>query len=287
MLHKINLLRYFDKSFSEIYQIEHGEIPHEDEEAFDKSIESNEHTAIKAKLNTTKRYKLALYLLMGLVLLGLIAGGFVYYKVYTTKEKLNKKQALEETQKKVVPMDNTAKTKSNEAQDTEFKKIGEILFLEETQENINQKTKTKSEGIAGNEHKSTPQSENIKQLYTIIIEEVYEGELEKIKLFLPEYKVNLETHLKEKTKKVVYKAYKYTDKSKTYIGNKPVVYVGSFYDKTEAVNFLRSLLQTGVITSKMEDVAVYEVKISGFKSESEISAFITKAKLKGKKVNIR
>jgi len=235
MLHKINLLRYFDKSFSEIYQIEHGEIPHENDGVLDKDTEDNEHKATNAKIASRKRHNLVLYFLMGLVLLGLIAGGFVYYKVYTAKEELSKKQALEQTPKKAIPMDNTAKTESNEAKDTEFKKIGEIQFLEETPENTNQTLKAKE--IADNQHKNITQSENIKQSYTIIIEEVYEGELDNIKLSLPEYKVNLETHLKERIKKMVYKAYKYTDKSNTYIGKKPVVYVGSFYDKTEAINF--------------------------------------------------
>jgi hypothetical protein len=284
MLHKINLLRYFDKSFSEIYQIEHGEILHENDEVLDKDLEDNEHKAINTRLTSRKRYNLALYFLMGLVLLGLIAGSFVYYKVYTAKEELSKKQTLKQTQKQAIPMDNTAKTESNEAKDTEFKKIGEILFLEETPENTNQTSKAK--GITDNQHKNITKGENIKQSYTIIIEKVYEGELDNIKLSLPEYKVNLETHLKERTKMMVYKAYKYTDKSKTYIGKKPVVYVGSFYDKTDAINFLRSLLQTGVITSKMEDVSVYEVKISGFKSEPEISSFVNKLNLKNKNVKI-
>lgn len=296
---RLNLLRFLDKSFSEIYQITHGEIQLVEE---DESLEvaPQEEKSIEKK---PTRLVLILSLLLGVVLIiSLSIGGYFYYKLKTLEKEiaLKKKQMAMQSQSttKPKPMDNKPKVEEPYNELAEFKSIGEIIFLddkpteskpiEKIQEGLPTSIKDNGTVLQTAQGKdNTSKTGEVKQYkYNLVIEDCYPGDIDRIKALLKEFNLSYVSKEKERVKIVVYKAYKYTDKSDIYVGNKPVLFLGYFYNKEEAVSFLRENSLKGVITSKMEEVVKYEVIITSFNSESEVSSFLVKSKLKNKKFRI-
>lgn len=296
---RLNLLRFLDKSFSEIYQITHGEIQLvEEEEELESSFQ--EEQVIEKK---PKKLVLTLSILLGLILvISLAVGGYFYYKLKLLEKEiaLKKKQIVAQTQQaiKPKPMDNKPKVDDDYNELAEFKPIGEIVFLEEKE--VERKPSEKSKGISIipakdngtvaqliKEKDNTTKIGEVKQYkYNLVIEDCYSGDIDRIKNILKEFNLSYVSKEKERVKIVVYKAYRYTDRSDIYIGNKPVVFLGYFYSKDEAVSFLRENSLKGVITSKMEEVVKYEVTVTSFNSESDIASFLVRSKLKNKKIRI-
>ncbi|MCX8083703.1 MAG: hypothetical protein N3C60_02150 [Calditerrivibrio sp.] len=292
---RLNLLRFFDKSFSEIYQITHGEIQLQEEEEVLESTEQVESVPTPKK----KVSRLLIYSLTGFSVLLIVSAsvfGYFYYKMLQLKKEVEKKkQIVEQVNNKKPPVtkpnDNVTSVDNDTAEFAEFKVIGEIVFIDEekdkkkTVDNISSVRKidndTKDKAI------DKPYlSSDTKSNYQLVIEDCYPGELDRIKAALKDGKLSYSSKEVERLKMVVYKAYKYTDKSDVYIGNKPVLFLGYFYSKEEAVNFLRENSIKGVITSKQEEVIKYHVTVGSFSKEDEVYSFLAKLGLNNKKVFI-
>ncbi len=296
---RLNLLRFLDKSFSEIYQITHGEIQLiEEDEGLE--ISSQEEKPVEKK---PSRLILILSVSLGFILIiALAVGGYFYYKLKILEKEiaLKKKQMAMQSQPttKPKPMDNKPKAEDPYNELAEFKPIGEIIFLEDkpTESKPIEKiqeglpTSIKDNGTvlqtAQGKDNATKIGEVKQYKYNLVIEDCYPGDIDRIKVLLKDLTLSYVSKEKERVKIVVYKAYKYTDKSDIYVGNKPVIFLGYFYSRDEAVSFLRENSLKGVITSKMEEVVKYEVIITSFNSESEVSSFLVKSKLKNKKFRI-
>ncbi|MGB9731526.1 MULTISPECIES: hypothetical protein [Calditerrivibrio] len=292
---KLNLLRFLDKSFSEIYQITHGEIEYKEEEYDSIEISEEEPKEQKPTQNNRKKLILVLSVVLGTVLLlsSVILVYFYYQTKVIEKQIAAKKTTLSHNEKGQKPKstDNIHKEVESYNELSDFKPIGEIVFEEEknrlanNSELSNFPKNVKSDNKT--EAKSTQKKDDIKQYrYNLVIEDCYPGEIEKIKLALKDTNLSYISTEKGKIKLVVYKAYKYAEKSDLYIGNKPVNFLGYFYSKDEAVSFLRENSLKGIVTSKMEEVTVYKVEITYFNSESEISQFLVKTKLNNKKIRV-
>lgn len=292
---KLNLLRFLDKSFSEIYQITHGEIEYKEEEYDSVEISEEEPKEGKHLQNNRKKLIVVLSVVLGAVLLfsSVILVYFYYQTKVIEKQIAAKKNTLspEEKIQKPKPADNIHKEVEPYNELNDFKPIGEIVFEEDKNIVANNSTLSnyqKNETVDNKtEAKYTQKKDDNKQhKYSLVIEDCYPGEIEKIKSVIKDTNLSYVSTEKGRVKLVVYKAYKYTEKSDVYIGNKPVNFLGYFYNKDEAVSFLRENSLKGIVTSKMEEVIVYKVEITPFNSESEISQFLVKTKLNNKKISV-
>jgi len=295
---KLNLLRFLDKSFSEIYQITHGELQLEDEDSLEFTPQEIEKPAKTIEENKGKKNLILIVSIAFsvLIILSLSIGGYFYYKLKVLEKEIAlKKQVLIKKEQKMLntnhpkPIDNKPQKEDFSDDIAQFKPIGEIVFIDEdkTDEkkvNIDQKKDLPHKEIKQRKEYTSEDTNGLK--FSLVIEDCYPGDIEKIRNLLKEWKLSYVSHEKEKVKIMVYKAYKYAEKSDIYIGNKPVLFLGYFYNKDEAISFLRENSLKGVITSKMEEVVKYEVIISTFNSESDISTFLAKAKLNNKKFRI-
>lgn len=305
MMHKINLLRYFDKSFSEIYQIEHGEVAPEPEEltVVVEDATVPEDVGKEYNIKKGKFLKIFVYIFSSLLVISFIVVGFVYYKIKSMeKEILNKNKLKQEVKKdndsakhNLIPKDNGNKKETDSEMSlgesfNEFKQIGSIQFIEDVAEKnvseINKQTDNVHQ-IKDDKIKNKYNTKSNTNTFAIVIDEIYLEEINRLRKLIQEFNVSFQTNLKGKEKKTVYKAYRYVEKSSIYLGEKPVELLAVFYNKDEAVSFLRTISQKGVITSKVEDTNIYEVIISTFKSEGDVSNFIEKANLKNKKYNVK
>lgn len=309
MMHRVNLLRYFDKSFSEIYQIEHGEVVPEAEDltVVTGDEDAPEHIVKKQGISKSKFLKIFIYIISLLLVILSVIGGFVYYKIKSIEKEIANKNKLKEEVKKqsdsvkheAVPKDNGNNKEDNldgllDESLKEFKQIGSIQFIEDITVNklseTDQQIDKKTDNVEPMRDEKIKKKNNVKSnenAFAIIIDEIYLEEINRLKKFISEFNVSFQTNLKGKEKKTLYKAYRYVEKSSTYLGEKPVELLAVFYNKDEAVSFLRTISQKGVITSKVEDTYIYEVTISTFKSEEDLSNFINKANLKNKKYSVK
>ncbi|MEF3255893.1 MAG: hypothetical protein K6348_10120 [Deferribacterales bacterium] len=297
---RLNLLRYFDKSFSQIYQIEHGEIAPESDDI----VSEHETTDVvneKTKSYNKKYLKIAAIVMTFLFLITSGVAFFFYYKIKQLEKEIAQRQVQQkvnhEPKIKPIPKDNQHgddinKDKINE-EDIDFVKIGTIQFLEENPidneekkvANIKEENNKTVVKDTKKDHKNDTGVQNV--IFQLVIDKIYQGEIDRLKKYLSDFKVSYQSVSKGKEKLTVYKAYRYVNRSNVYLGDKPVELLAIFYNKEEAINFLRGILQKGVITSKVEEVEVYEIIISSFKSETEVSNFIEKTKLKDKKYEIK
>lgn len=262
---QINLLKYFDKSFSEIYQIEHGEIEEQ-----------------KPKKSRSK----VLLFFYALILCLLIVALVLTVKVFTNKEeKHNLKVKSKSVNKKNKgninnKFDNISKNKENE----KYVKIGELELLPNNKSKISSKAintgkdnkKFNNNNVAAKqsvEKKNKTASQKKSKKLSFIIKRVDYSNLKRIKSVASKHGKSLVILRKYAIKTPVWLLYKIDSSSKKYIAGKPVVFLKQFVDKESAISYAKKYHLRAVIKKEYKEKVLYDIKISGFHNRKEIESF--------------
>jgi hypothetical protein len=272
----INLLKYLNKTFSEIYELEHR-------------IAAAEEKA--KKISLTK-----IYIIFGTVLL-LFAIAVTYFLIlhdvnenYQTKESLKKEDNLS------IKIDKTEKS----IEEIEgFKQIGSIQFKEESEIKTEEKSaqedlKIKEEEPLKTEKKFQPikkEEPSTKSFsvakpinkYSIKIENLSEEEYLFLKNRVKDKLLKADKRVENIEKWQVFVEEKGGDK---YIGQLEVRLEKEFSDKTSAVKFAKSLNKKVIVKKVDYDRKVYNIEIASFDSLEEAKNYIKNLDIKGKIIKL-
>ena len=273
----INLLKYFDKSFSEIYKIEN------ETEVSDKKALLKKFFII---LSTNRNIYLPVLLFL------LIIFVFSLYNLWTTMSTMdNKVQTKNKTnivrkspavkknieKKEVIPV--TIDNDSREMNDKEQKSV-----KTDAAKTVEQQTSAKKSGSSKNSIKADMPSSTIKptknkkeqqntKSYVIIIKGLDKSRIDKIRKLSENYGVKISKTLHSETEKALWHVYIPDVHSDIQIGDIRVKKLTTFADKDNAVNFAEK--REGKFFIKRESVIYkeYNVKIEGFENIKKAKLF--------------
>lgn len=272
----INLLKYLNKTFSEIYELE--------------------HIIVTAEEKTKKISFTKIYIIFGTVLL-LFAIIVTYFLIlndvnqtYQTKESLKKRDNLS------TKIDKTEKS----MEEIEgFKQIGSIQFKEESERKSEEKTaqgnlKIKEEEPLKIEKKSQTikNEEPLKKVFTVAkptnkysikIDNLSEEEYLSLKNRVKDKLLKADKRVENIEKWQVFVEEKGGNK---YIGQLEVKLEKEFTDKTSAIKFAKSLNKKVVVKKVAYDKKVYDIEIASFDSLEEAKNYIKNLDIKGKIIKL-
>ncbi|MGA1846475.1 hypothetical protein [Deferribacter abyssi] len=275
---KINLLKYFDKSFSEIYQIEHEEI---------------EKTSSKEVPKRVRNYLLTLSYLLVFILL-LFAGYFTYKVFYSSKKTAKKNSTSIKMQ--VQPKQNK---KTAKPQKGKYIKIAEIKILDKTNYSITPKedinlTRKKTTKHITNNYNSTKSSKiilkkekpkKITYYYKLTFYKVDSANFNKLKSLAKKYNLKFKQLKKYKVIKSIWRVYVVSPGSTQYIAGKPVKYLKYFENKYEAIQFAKNnKLKKAVIKKDKIIFYLFDLGIFPIKDKKTIDNLKKITKLKNIKI---
>jgi hypothetical protein len=291
---ELNLLKYLDLSFSEIYQIEHGEIEQK-ESIIETEIEKKE---VGKKLPTS-------FLLLALALvIAIIIVVILYFAFFNKKDASPIKKTTVKKEK--------IHKKYNPEFNKKYKKIGSITFIDEpintdnkTEKKSNKydKPEIKKENIKVSPKKEIKKSNIVKPIkhkqnnktsktkpitykYYASYENINKNELIYLKKKLKAKRLLYEV---EKTKLIVKKyfyLYKQDKKGKKKIAERNVTFIKKFSNKNSALNYAKKYNIPAIILIKNEKERLYFIKVYPFSNQRNAINFVKKNKFKGKIVKI-
>ncbi|MGA1862283.1 hypothetical protein OWM07_05325 [Deferribacter thermophilus] len=252
------MLKYFDKSFSEIYQIEHGELKE------DKSSRSRPN------------FLLLFYgLITLLLLLAIILTASYYLDKKKEKEvsKINNKVKKEENK---LPEDKKSNIK--------YVKIGEIEIIGNNDLNkFNEKKGIAKKEIAKANVKPVVNTKKVSvktnnnntsnKKLSIMVKRIDEDKLQNIKSILKGTDKEIKIIKSYYIQNTVWELYRINPYSKKYIAGRPVTFVKKFKSKEEAVQYAKAKKINALIKKRNIKNKVYDVKILNFNDRKDIHEF--------------
>lgn len=271
----INLLKYFDKSFSEIHQFE------------------NEETVPKKNtvFFTKKRFYLPLLSIL------IVVFTFSAYNLWTTISGLNnniqindkaasvqksarKKRKTQKKQVVAVTIDNVSDNNKNyqrpeiNDEDTIDKKISKNKHNTPVENNTPAPLPT--DEIKTPNNKNVKKAQQNKKSYVIIIKRISEEDIEELSKLSEIYEVRMSKTLELQKSRELWHVFSPVKSSGIKIGDNYVKILATFTNKDKATNFAKK--QQGKIFVKKENFSYkeYNVKIEGFKSIDKAKEFAGK-----------
>lgn len=280
----INLLKYFDKSFSEIYKIEH-----ETEISDKKALLKN----IFIALSTSKNVYLPILIFL------LILFAYTSYNLWTTISKNNNRSQMNEktntakesptvkknvSEKEVIPVtiDNDTQEMKNTEQktDTDIENTEKQRTVAKKNDSLKNNTKTNmpQPAIKQTKNENNKKERQNKKSYVIIVKGLDKNEIDNMQKLSETYGVKISKTLNLQEKKELWHVYTPDEHSNTLIGDIKVKIIATFKDKSKAVNFAEN--REGRFFIKKENVTYkeYNVKIEGFESINKAKQFAEKIK---------
>lgn len=293
---EIDLLKFFDKSFSEIDELLHSK------QSINNAEEEKEEltSVIKEK---KKKSSVLVYLTAAALF---IIVGFTGYKFYELiksnlvtlpqQETENKEAQAPPTQPEEIPKDKSIITENT--MNEEDIVIGTIEFVNENitpvplvntsldnKSTVPLQDKTESKIAVADKEPQKP--EPIKATYTLKLYYVNNQTLNSIKKKLqhyPDYKLKiLGKNSKTKTKWFLYKPTKGTNQ---FIGSREVAFIRSFDSKEEAIAYAKRNNMPAIIVKKSEREISYDITINNFKSSNEAYNFIKNFNINSKHIGV-
>lgn len=276
---EINLLKYLNKTFSEIYEIEHQVIFDEEK---------------PKKISFSK-----IYIIFGTVLL-VVAIIVTYFLILNDVERTHQtKKSLKKIDNLSTKIDNTEKSMVGIEG---FKPIGTIEFKKKTVSNNNKdkeevimdklETKLKQpEPISKKPElvrkeklltKTSQHQESVNK-YAIVIEKLTEKEF-----FLLKNRIKNRSLKENKIVEDIEKWQVFVEKKGTnnFIGQLEVKLEKEFSDRDSAVNFAKSLDKKVVVKKDVYDKISYNIEIAYFDSVQEAKNYISSLGIKGKVIKL-
>jgi len=271
----INLLKYLNKTFSEIYELE--------------------HIIVTAEEKTKKISFTKIYIIFGTVFL-LFAIVVTYFLIlndvnqtYQTKESLKKRDNLS------IKIDKTEKS----MEEIEgFKQIGSIQFKEESEIKTEEKTAQENLKIKEEPLKIEKKSQTIKNeeplkkaftvakptnRYSIKIDNLSEEEYLSLKNLVKDKLLKADKRVENIEK---WQGFVEEKGGNKYIGQLEVKLEKEFSDKTSAIKFAKSLNKKVVVKRVAYDKKVYDIEIASFDSLEEAKNYIKNLDIKGKIIKL-
>lgn len=283
----INLLKYIDKSFSEIHQIEHFE--------FDAADDAKNKGLFQNIFQPKYIYIAASFLIF------LALAVFTYFLFIPTKT-----QTVEHTVAKTAKIIEKNE-KEKQTSDEEFKKIGSITFIEN---NISDRSlkmdgeqveseviKEDTSKIATNPQKTqkpikqqvtsqpekkqtTPSKPNIQGEktvrsveYIIEINNINEKLISDIVKTAKQNGLHFNKKVSSKKEETLWKVYTPSESGKTRIGDIRVELKEKFSSKEQAVNYAKKITGKVFIKKSVYSYNLYDITIEGFKQINEAKEF--------------
>ncbi|WP_273265501.1 hypothetical protein [Flexistipes sinusarabici] len=271
----INLLKYFDKSFSEIYKIE-NESEVSDKKALPKKFFINLYTNPKVYLPVL----LFLLILFALSLYSLrttISGMDSNIQTNDRTEIVRKSPPVKEqiVKKEVIPVTIDNDTRGVNDKKQEAVKTGTVKTVK--QETLGKKSDKNIPSSSIKPIKNKKEQQN-KKSYVIIVKGLDKSKIDKVQKLSETFGVKVSKTLQLQTGKQLWRVYVADVNSDIKIGDIRVKTVATFADKDKAVNFAKE--RKGKFFIKKENIMneEYNVKIEGFKSINKAKEFAEKIK---------
>lgn len=297
---EIDLLKYFDKSFSEI-----DEILHSKKGIYEQEEEKDELTSV-IKQKKKKSYALtyltfaALFIIAGLT-------GYKFYNIIKQnlvtltphEEKTNKQTIPPIKASEPTPEKETIPTYKLEGEDVV---IGTIEFLGENLPpiainniKIKENTEVKLSRSPQTEIKSDiEKKESTKKempaisTYSVKLYYIDSNILENIKKKLQSHPDKKLSILGKNTKGITkWYLYKPTKGTKNFIGSREVAFIKSFNSKYDAINYAKKQNISAIIVKKSIGDISYDLTISGFNSIQDVLDFIKPFNIEKKSFHIQ
>jgi len=283
----INLLKYIDKSLSEIHQIEHFE--------FDDADDVKNKGLFQNIFQPKYIYIAASFLIF------LALAVFTYFLFAPTKT-----QTVEHTVAKTEKIIGKNE-KEKQTSDEEFKKIGSITFIENNISDRPLKTDGKqveSEGIKEDTGEIAPNPQKtqkpIKQQmtsqpekkqtthskqhiqekktvdsveYIIVINNINEKLINDIAKTAKQNGLQFNKKVSSEKKGTLWKVYTPSESGKTRIGDVRVVLKGKFSSKKQAVNYAKKIPGKVFVKKSFYSYNLYDITIEGFKQINDAKKF--------------
>lgn len=271
----INLLKYFDKSFSEIYKIE-NESEVSDKKALPKKFFINLSTNPKVYLPVLL-FLLILFALSLYSLRATISGMDSNIQTNDRTEIVRKSPPVKEqiVKKEVIPVTIDNDTRGVNDKKQEAVKTGAIKTVK--QETLGKKSDKNIPSSSIKPIKNKKEQQN-KKSYVIIVKGLYKSKIDKVQKLSETFGVKVSKTLQLQTGKQLWRVYVADVNSDIKIGDIRVKTVATFADKNKAVNFAKE--RKGKFFIKKENIMneEYNVKIEGFKSINKAKEFAEKIK---------
>jgi hypothetical protein len=294
---EIDLLKFFDKSFSEI-----DEILHRKEDVSEVIDEKEELTSI-IKQRRKKTY-IFTYLTIAALIVVIGFTGFKFYelikynlvtlppeKVKNDKEQISTSNKPRETTPDVnlVP-EYTVKGEDIVIGTIEF--VGENLpaiSLNDTNHvkkpEIPKITKNDNIDLQNKEH---PKSTQIETTYSVKLYYVDPQMLDNIKRKIQSYPdKQIKILGKNSEIKTIWNLYKPTKGTNKFIGSREVAFIKSFTSKEEAIRFAKTKNIPAIIVKKSRNIISYDLIISNFSDKQEASEFVSSFNINRKHIRIQ
>ncbi|MEC9491962.1 hypothetical protein [Flexistipes sp.] len=269
----INLLKYFDKSFSEIYRIE-NETEISDKKALFKKFFINLYTNPKVYLPVLL-FLLILFALSQYSLLTTISVMDSKIQTSDRTEIARKSPPVKEqiVKKEVIPV--TIDNDSREINDKEQKSVKTNAAKKSSSSKDSTRADMPSSSIKPIKNKKEQQ--NTKS-YVIIVKGLDKNKIDKVQKLSETFGVKVSKTLQLQTEKQLWRVYVADVNSDIKIGDIKVKTIATFADKGEAVNFAKE--REGKFFIKKENIMneEYNVKIEGFESINKAKEFAEEIK---------
>ncbi len=295
---EIDLLKFFDKSFSEI-----DEILHRKKDVNEAIDEKEELTSIIKQ----KRKKSYIFVYLTLAALIVVIGftGFKFYELIKynlvtlpSEELKNNKNQISTSSKptEITPDENIVSDYTVKGEDIvigtiEF--VGENLPAISLNDTNNNVKKPESPRIAKNDNidlqnKQLPKSTQIETTYSVKLYYVDPQILDNIKRKIQSYPGKKIKILGKNSKtKTIWNLYKPTKGTNKFIGSLEVTFIKSFNSKEEAIRFAKTKNIPAIIVKKSRNIISYDLMINNFSDRKEASEFISSFNIGRKNIRIQ
>jgi hypothetical protein len=293
---EINLLKFFDKSFSEIDELLHGKQQRNETE------EKEELTSV-IKQKKKKSHALT-YLILATLFIVISFSGYKFYELIKSNLVTVSNEGVKNSAKPGPPAQPKEAPKEENliAEDTingEDIVIGSIEFIDEniTTASIDKALLDNNSEVSlqGNskpkieaKNEKPLKTEPIKTTYTLKLYYINDQTLDRIKKKL-QSNPNKKLKILGKNSKTITKwfLYKPTKGTNQFIGSREVAFIKSFVSKNEAIEFAKRRNIPAIIVKKSEREISYDLTINNFSSRDEAFQFIKDFNINSKNIGIQ
>lgn len=294
---EIDLLKFFDKSFSEIDEILHRK------QNFNEVFEEKEE--LSSIVKQKKKSFILKYLTLTTIIIIISFTGYKFYELIKhnlvtippKKVKNEQEQPLTNTKSlEVTPHKNITPSYTVHGEDIV---IGTIEFLGKNLpplsiDNTTHNAKTKVPIVPKIENKDKEQQKQLstttpeKNLYNVKLYYIDNHVLEDIKRKLQSYPgIELKILGKNRGSDTKWDLYKPTKGTNKYIGSREVAFIKTFNNKNEAIRFAKSRNIPAIIVKKSDVKITYDLLISNFHSKEEALDFVKSFNISKENVGIQ
>lgn len=293
---EINLLKFFDKSFSEIDELLHGKQQRNETE------EKEELTSV-IKQKKKKSHALT-YLILATLFIVISFSGYKFYELIKSNLVTVSNEGVKNSAKPGPPAQPKEAPKEENliVEDTingEDIVIGSIEFIDEniTTASIDKALLDNNSEVSlqGNskpkieaKNEKPLKTEPIKTTYTLKLYYINDQTLDRIKKKL-QSNPNKKLKILGKNSKTITKwfLYKPTKGTNQFIGSREVAFIKSFVSKNEAIEFAKRRNIPAIIVKKSEREISYDLTINNFSSRDEAFQFIKDFNINSKNIGIQ